>query len=175
MLTPDSPLQYLYPGVSTASSKLERSDRKSTSKNYLGDVVLDYAGPTTNIDDLKDFLQRYSKIKHVSVDRSLFKLLSQGKEEHPKRFLGRLQEACQLAELEDAEQQIMFSSRFRNKSVIDIARRKRAVVHRDRVRFLKVPPAFSLNQIVVTVLANLGTDLNALKQVIDFLQKLESK
>jgi hypothetical protein len=33
-------------------------------------------------------------------------MLSQGKEEHPKTFLGRLQEAAELAELEDAEQQI---------------------------------------------------------------------
>jgi hypothetical protein len=33
-------------------------------------------------------------------------MLAQGKEEHPKTFLGRLQEAAELAELEDAEQQI---------------------------------------------------------------------
>ncbi|KAG2228562.1 hypothetical protein INT48_000045 [Thamnidium elegans] len=35
-----------------------------------------------------------------------FNMLAQGKEEHPKTFLGRLQEAAELAELEDAEQQI---------------------------------------------------------------------
>lgn len=35
-----------------------------------------------------------------------FNMLMQGKEEHPRTFLGRLQEAAELAELDDAEQQI---------------------------------------------------------------------
>lgn len=149
-----------------------------------------------------------------------FNLLSQGKEEHPKTFLGRLQEAAQLAELEDAEQQIKI--RFQVGLLPEIrkfcvlnsavsfndyltkaegwwnAEKPRSIsiknspfaprdIDNTFVSEYATKPNLSFNNLssgsefsvldvssqLNTALANLGTNRDALKQVIASLQTLE--
>jgi hypothetical protein len=149
-----------------------------------------------------------------------FNLLAQGKEEHPKTFLGRLQEAAQLAELEDAERQIKIRFQvgllpeIRKFCVLNsavsfndyltkaegwwnaekprsISMKNSPFAPRDIDNYFVTEPAtkpnlsfgdlssssdFSVMDVsgkLNTALANLGTDRNALKQVIASLQSIE--
>lgn len=86
-----------------------RAQLRRTAKSYfLGRLRREpaLAEGLTYVEAIELLKSEYITPELITRYTIAFNMLTQGKEEHPKTFLGRLEEAAQLAELEDAEQQI---------------------------------------------------------------------